>query len=177
MSFSNSGTFRRTGGVAARCHPCDTNRMLTVPAQLIVVNLVLQKPTIYLHEIQAELQDFLMLSVSMPTIFKFLHKSGFSCQQLLIVALQQQSFFREEYTVDVSVYSTNMFVFVDKTGADRNNSLRKHGFSIRGKPAINITLLIRGERVSTIACMSVNGALDVKTLKQTSNGDTSYKFV
>ena len=66
--------FHRTGRVAARHHPCDTNRMLTAPAQLFVLNLVLQKPGMYLHETQAELQDFLMLNVSIPTICKFLHK-------------------------------------------------------------------------------------------------------
>ena len=65
-----------------------------------------------------------------------------------------------------------MFVFAEETGADRRNSLRKYGFSIRGKPAINKTL-----RVSAIACMSVNGVFHVKTLKGTSNGVSFYEFV
>ena len=39
------------------------------------------------------------------------------------------------------------------------------------------SLCIRGERVSTIACMSAEGILDVKTLKGTSDGDTFYDFV
>ena len=70
-----------------------------------------------------------------------------------------------------------MFIFIDETGADRRNSLRKYGYSLRGKPAINNSLLYRGERVSAIACMSVCGIIDIKTVSGTSNGDTFYDFV
>jgi len=34
-----------------------------------------------------------------------------------------------------------------------------------------------GERVSAIACMSVQGILDVKVVKGTSNSDTFYDFL
>ena len=76
-----------------------------------------------------------------------------------------------------------MFIFVDETGADQRNTLRKHGYSMRGmRPLnhlrpVNHSLCIRGERVSAIACMSTKGILDVKTLKGTSNGDMFYDFI
>ena len=37
--------------------------------------------------------------------------------------------------------------------------------------------MVRGERVSAIACMSIAGLLNVKTIKGTSDGDTFYDFV
>ena len=49
--------------------------------------------------------------------------------------------------------------------------LRKYGYSLRGKPATKEALLVRGERVSAIAYMTIKGILDVKTHKETSNGD------
>ena len=49
--------------------------------------------------------------------------------------------------------------------------------SVRGKAAVSHSLLVRGERISAIACMSVNGILDVKTVRGTSSGDTFYDFV
>ena len=158
-------------------HPCDTNRKLTEPAQLFVLNLVLQKPGIYLCEIQKEIQEFLTLEISLGTICKFLHSSGFTRQRLRNLAIQQDMFLRQKYIIDVSVYSPDMFVFVDETGADRRNKLRRYAYSLRGRPAVNNTLLVRGERVSAISCMSANGILDVKTHKGTSNGDTFYDFV
>ena len=39
------------------------------------------------------------------------------------------------------------------------------------------TLLVRGERVSAIALMSINGIIDVTVHKGTTNGDTFYNFV
>lgn len=37
--------------------------------------------------------------------------------------------------------------------------------------------MVRGERVSAIACISVAGLLDVKTVRGTTDGDTFYDFV
>ena len=69
------------------------------------------------------------------------------------------------------------FVFVDETGADRRNVLYKYGYSLRNKPAVDHALLVRGERISAIVCMSVIGILDVKTVQGTCNGDSFYDFV
>ena len=45
--------FHATGSVSKRSyHPSDTNRILTLPAQLFLLNLVVSKPGIYLKEIQ-----------------------------------------------------------------------------------------------------------------------------
>ena len=55
-------------------------------------------------------------------------------------------------------------VFVDETGVDRHNTMRKYRYSLRGRPAANDFLLISGERISAIACISL---LDVKTVKGT----------
>ena len=100
-----------------------------------------------------------------------------SLVRLRNVALQQDAFERERFKLDVSVYAPEMFVFVDETGADGRNTLRKYGYSMRGRPAVNHSLLVRGERISAIACISLHGLLVVKTVKGTSNGDTFYDFV
>ena len=67
--------------------------------------------------------------------------------------------------------------FLDEIGADRRNTLRKYGFSIRGKPAQKHSLLVRGEHVSGITLISVNGLLDVDVVKGSVDGDKFYDFV
>lgn len=113
----------------------------------------------------------------MSTLCKFLHASGFTRQRLQTVALQQDKLLRQQFSLDVSVYSPEMFVFVDETGADRRNTLRKYGYSIRGKPPKKYSFLTRGIRVSAIACMSIAGLLDVKTHTGTVDGEVFYRFV
>ena len=118
-----------------------------------------------------------MLDISLSTLCTFLHKSGFTHKKLRTVALQQDRKLREQFSSEVSVFNTEMFVFVDETGSDARNKLRKKGYSIRGKPARYQTFLLRGERISAIACMSSAGLLDVKTFQGTANGETFYNFV
>ena len=130
-----------------------------------------------IFEIQRELLDLFLVDVNISTIVRFLHQTGFSRQKLRHVALQQDALLREQYVINVSLYNADIFVFVDKTGADRRNSLHKYGYSLRAESATDHSLLVRGERVSAIACLSVNRLLDVKTVKGTSTGDTFSDFV
>jgi len=43
-----------------------------------------------------------------------------------------------------------ILAFVDETGADRRNCLRRFGYSLREKPAVSKKLLVHGQRVSAI---------------------------
>ena len=64
--------FKNTGSVHKRPYPKDkAARKLAPIAQLFVLNLVVQKPGIYLHEIQKELQVSLLLEVSLSTLCTF----------------------------------------------------------------------------------------------------------
>ena len=170
--------FSATGSVQKRAYPKDkASRKLTPIAQMFVLNLVLEKPGIYLHEVQRELEESLLLDISLSTLCTFLHKSGFTHKKLRTVALQQDHILREQFSTEVSVYNTEMFVFVDETGSDARNKLRNRGHSIRGKPAKNHTFLVRGEHISAIACMSSAGLINVKTFQGTANGEVFYQFV
>ncbi len=77
----------------------------------------------------------------------------------------------------MSVYSSEMFVFLDETGADRINTLRKYGYSLRGKPMRSYNVLMRGERIPGIACISMAGLLDIMIVHGTTDGSTFYKFI
>ena len=84
--------FRTTGKVSKRQYPKErAARELTAPGQLFILHLVVQRPGIYLHEVQKELEDFLM-NISVSTICRFLHASGFTHQRLRTVASQQDIF-------------------------------------------------------------------------------------
>ena len=63
--------------------------------------------------------------------------------------------------------------FLDETGTDRRNSLRIKGYSFRGKQ----TLLLRGEHVSALCIMSVEGILSCELVQGSVNGDRFIEFV
>ena len=170
--------FHNTGTITKKAYPKDkAYRKLTTPAELLILNLVVQKPGIYLREIQEELLKMLLLHVDTATNCRFLHASGFSHQKLCLVAKQRDEFIRQQFALDISLYKPEMLVFLDETGTDHRNCLRKHGYSIRGIPLMHQKCLVRGEHVTAIAIISVDGILDVKTSTGTTDGDAFYTFV
>ena len=169
--------FELSGSVQKRQYPqgC-VQKKLTPSVELIIINLVVQQPGILLRELQTELFTY-GVEVSLSTICQFLHKSGFSHQKMVLIAKQRDEQLRAIFTMDVSLYSSEMFVFLDETGADRWNTIRKYGYSIRGIPARCHRLLARGKRISAIAMISVEGLLDCKIVEGSVDGDVFYDFV
>ena len=118
--------FHATGTVSKKKYPSENAfRKLTDPAQLLILHLVVNKPGIYLHEIQRELLLMLMVEVNISTICRFLQANGFSHQKLIQVALQRDDYFRQRYMFDASLYQPEMLLFLDETGADQRSCLRK----------------------------------------------------
>ena len=98
--------FESTGSLKKRPYPKEkVRRKLPSLAELFILDLVVQNPGIYLHEIQCELEQFLLIDVSVSTICKCLHKNGFTRQRLRMVALQRDRQLRHQFALDISVYS------------------------------------------------------------------------
>jgi len=169
--------FETTGDVCKRPYPKHRlQKALSPTAEMIVLTSVVQQPGIKLREVQTQLKEY-GIEVSESTICKFLHKSGFSYQRMTLIAKQRDEDTRMTFEYDVSVYDPEMLVFVDETGADRRDILRRKGYSVRGKPAKSHKLLCRGQHISVIAAISAKGLLDCKIHHESVNGDTFYSFV
>ena len=127
-----------------------------------------------LREIKSEVNNVLRLELNESTICRFLHSQGFTRQKLQIVAKQRSDFERAVYVMELSVHKPNMLVFLDETGCDRRNAMRRYAYSIRGKPAKSHKLLVRGKRLNAIAFMSVCGILDCHIESEAVDGDVLY---
>ena len=55
----------------------------------------------------------------------------------------------------------HMFVFVDESSTDKLLSLRSYGFSLKGTHAVTVKKLAKGQWLSAIAAIPLNGAIDV----------------
>ena len=157
--------FRTTGTVMKK--PYATSSLpvkMTRPVQLTVLRLVLDKPGIYLREIQQELVWMFGLSISLSSLCNFLKKNNFTRKKMQLVASQRNEELRAEFVSDVSMYKDHFPIFIDETGCDRRNALRKYGYGLRGMPVKCQKLLVRGERISVIAAMTINGVIDLKVV-------------
>ena len=147
-------SFLSTGNVEKKKYdPNNLPRKLTDEVQFFIMHLVLDQPGIMLAEIQDEVLKVTNVELAQSTICQFLHRHNFSRQKMHITATRRDEALRLQFAGDLSVYKSEMFIFLDETGTDRRDTLRKYGYSWRGKPAVAQKLLVRGQHLSLIAIM------------------------
>ena len=66
---------------------------------------------------------------------------------------------------------------MDETGTDGRDTVRRYGYSLRGKPLKVQKLLVHGEHISCIAAMSVQGIVATKIARGSMDGDAFFSFV
>ena len=170
--------FEHTGSVEAK-QPRKRPELckLDYHHQLYVVTLVLEKPNFYLGELCSAIKEITNIQVSPSTLCRLLARYGLTRKKIQFVAAQRRLEYRADFIATISVFSKEMLVWVDETGCDKRDTLRKYGYSFRGERAVCQRLLARGNRVSAIAAMCWNGILDVDLTTESVNGDAFYDFV
>lgn len=145
---------------------------------MIILRMISEHPSIYLHEIGAKLLEIFGTTVSSSTIWRTLHsKMGCSRQVIQYVALQRSDTARAQFMAEISVYDPSMLIWIDESGCDRRNSQRKRGYSFRGITPRDHRLLSRGKRYSAIPILSTEGIHDVHISEGTTDGHKFENFL
>ena len=154
--------FDSSGDASKKAHPQGHNhhlKRLTEIDEFLILELVVEKPGISLKEIQAELSQTTGTEISVSSICCFLHKNRFTRRKLTRVAGQRSDFLRSQYMIDISIFPPEMLVFIDESGFDRRDAMRRYGYSLRGHPCSAISHLTRGQHLSVIAAMCTDGVI------------------
>ena len=169
--------FYRTGDVTPRKGVCGPKKLLGDYEQLVLLQLILNRPGIYLQELQTNLLEKFMVPVSVPTICRTLRFMGCTRQSMHHVAIQRSDMLRARFMAEISVYDPAMLIWIDETACDKRHTVRKYGYSIRGLPLSDHRLLVRGIRYTAIPVVSIEGIHDVYLHEGTMNGDYFTRFV
>ena len=78
---------------------------------------------------------------------------------------------------DISAYDPAMIIWIDESGCDRRNSMRKFAYTLRGIPPVDHRILARGTRYSAITAISVRGVQDVVLAEGSVNGEVFADFI
>ena len=170
--------FERTGNVSKKKYnAANLPRKLTDFIQLLIIQLVIQHVGINLTDIRRELLYLSGVDLSESTICQFLYKHNFSRQRIRLVATLRDECLRQTYAGEVSMYKAHMIIFVDETGIDARDKIRKYAYGVGGKPPVAQKLLIRGQHFSSIAIMSTARILDFQVVTGSVTGDVFKQFV
>ena len=169
--------FRQTGDVQIKHRRNGPEKLFGNFEQLILFSLVSTHPGVYLHELQEMLKDDYEVVISIPIICRALQQMGCTRQSMHHIALQQSDYLRAKFMAEISCYDPSMLVWLDETGCDNQNALRKWAYSVRGMPLKDHQLLIRGVQYSATPVMSLDGIHDVYITEGTVNGHRFADFV
>lgn len=169
--------FEQTGEVQSLQASHGPKPLLDRFEQLTLLHLILKHPGIYLKEIQDKLEHIYGVSISVSTICRTLKRMGCTRQSMYHIALQRSDSLRANFIAEISIFDPNMLVWVDESGCDRRNTVRKYGYSIRGIPLCDQRLLVRGTRYSAIPIISTLGVHDVYLAEGTIDGHRFAQFV
>lgn len=98
-------------------------------------------------------------------------------QKIVQAAKQRCIVYRARFMADIFAYNKDMFVFIDETGSDRRDQIRRFGCALQGEALLYHHLLARGQRVSAIAVISCDGLLEFELVTGTVNGEVFLEFV
>ena len=68
---------------------------------------------------------------------------------MVITAKQRSDALCADFLMDMTIYKDHreLFAFVDETGTDRRDSMRKFGYGLRGMPPVSQKLLFREQSI------------------------------
>lgn len=166
-----------TGPVDPKEQRSGAGELSTDLEQLTILHSLIHKPTLHLNEVQEKLFETTGTWVSASTICRTIKKQGFTRKKVQYIALQQSEIKRVEYMAEISAFDPSMFFWMDETGSDRCNEIRKFCYSLKGTPACTYQLRIGGKRLSAIPVMTTNGIEDVYVTTGSVNGNVIQHFI
>ena len=110
--------------------------------QRVLFRLILEKPGIYVCQIQEKILRSFGAYVCVSTICRTLQSMGCTRQAMYRVAIQRSDEKRARFMAEISLYDVSMLVWLDESGCDDCNYRRKYGYSMRRIPPVIIAYLL-----------------------------------
>ena len=152
-------------------------RALDEHSELLLIGIILNEPTFYLEELCHRVADLTSITVSPSTVCRSMRRYRITMKCIRQVALQRCNALRGAFMAQCTVLSRNQFVWVDETGGDKHDHIRKYGYAIRGTTPVTHKLLARGQRVNVIIALSAQGVVAVDIVTGSVNGEKFFDFL
>ena len=169
--------FEATGEVDSTTPSREETRSLNGHEELIVIGLLFDNPSLYLSEICQKVIDIIGIEVSVSTACRIIHRHGLTRKKVQQVALQRSVEFRGKFLAEVQLYNKEQLVWIDETGCDRRDQVRKFGYALKGERPVYHRLLHRGQRISAIAALASSGLVALDLTKGTVDGEKFMDFI
>ena len=169
--------FEQTGCVDSRKPDRVNTRVLSQHDELMIIGLLMDNPSLYLGEICCKIECITGIRVTPSTICRIIHRHGLTRKKIQQVALQQSAHHRGDFMAEMQFFNVDQIVWLDETGSDNRDHIRKMGYAMRGDRPVYHRILHRGKRISAIAAMCSDGVIALELQEGTYNGDKFIEFI
>jgi transposase len=164
VGFSESTFWRilrlwqETGDVIQHTHGVRGRpRILHCDDVSYLIRLVHHRPEWFLDELLRLLDTNRFISVHYTTIHRELERVGVSLKKLKRIAKERNEERRMDFLIRMSQYSPEQLGFLDETSKHEHTTGRLRGRAARGQHACNRQVFVRGQRVSALGLLTVDG--------------------
>ena len=168
--------YTKTGAVDSFKPIRTATRVLSPSDELVRIGLILAHPTLYLIEMRTKLFNIIRKTVRSSTICRMLQIWN-NTEKVQQIALQRSFIMRGDFMAEMSLFSVHQLVWIDETGCDKRNFVRKMGYALRGERPVSTIIMNRGKRISALAAMCSDGVIALELGEGTNNGEKFYEFV
>lgn len=125
----------------------------------LISTLVRRRRCMYLDEIQAELWAKRGTAVSITTLSRALRRLNYTNKRVSARALERDDVRQAAYMFKIGDMVTNLdqLMFIDEAACNRKTFGRVKGWAPRGEKCVQRRFFVRGQRVSILPVLSVEG--------------------
>eukprot|EP00734_Pompholyxophrys_sp_LG126_P000366 Pompholyxophrys_sp_v1_NODE_136_length_1649_cov_15.867001.p1 type:complete len:346 gc:universal NODE_136_length_1649_cov_15.867001:504-1541(+) len=152
--------FRSAGSLARKC-PKRISKYDHEHREWII-DFVTISPLSYLWEIQKKFEKSFDLDISISTICVLLQEGGFTKKVAERRAMEVSVDSISRFTIELNSldFCADQLLFLDEFFTDNRSMLRKHGWFLRGQRPVIKSCFQRGQRISILAFLGVDGIVE-----------------
>jgi transposase len=152
-------------------------RRVTPPMLEALCEHLLEKPRLYLDEMELFLWDEFDVSVSTFSIRRALKSIEWNKKTIRRVAKGRNADLRDYYLYNISDFRSWQFVFVDESGCDKRIGLRRTGWSPLGVTPNQVAQFQREQRFQILPAYTQDGIILARVFQGSTDGAVFEEFI
>ena len=169
--FYDLGSVEEAGTLSGRY------RELSETEETILLDIVFNNLVIYLNEIKSTFKGLTGKSMHNSMLCREVRRLGLTRQSIHRIVLQRSETERVAFKVHIELMDPSLFVWLDETGWNRRDSLRRRAYGLHGSLPVSVRLNLARSRLSAIAAMSIKGIEDVTIYEENVDGQVFYSYL
>eukprot|EP00734_Pompholyxophrys_sp_LG126_P000363 Pompholyxophrys_sp_v1_NODE_135_length_1649_cov_17.881430.p1 type:complete len:349 gc:universal NODE_135_length_1649_cov_17.881430:398-1444(+) len=127
-----------------------------------IIGFIQKQPLSFAHEIQKSFTKEFGLKISVSSILRTLHERGYTSQvvERRAMEIQLEEVARFVHEINSITPLPHQLLFIDEMSTDNRAMLRKRGWFLCGKRPVWRSFFRRGERLSLLSFLGVDGVLE-----------------